>query len=114
MASEKYVLDLIDDEKRCRSARFSPDDDYVITACGNEVKLWDLKTAQCFQTIVYDAMVAEASISPDGTRMAFSSADRKVQVQSVIPMKSLIEQTRVTYAENGLSEAERKALHLEL
>jgi WD40 repeat protein len=114
MASEKYVLDLIDDEKRCRSARFSPDDDYVITACGNEVKLWDLKTAQCFQTIQYDAMVAKATISPDGTRLAFSSADRKVQVQSVIPMKSLIEQTRATYAENGLSEAERKALHLEL
>jgi WD40 repeat protein len=114
MASEKYVLDLVVDERRCRSARFSPDDKYVITACANKVQLWDVKSGQCFQTIKYDAMLGETAISPDGNRMAFSSTDKKIQVRHVIPVKSLIEEARSCYTHTGLSEAERKALHLEL
>jgi hypothetical protein len=59
-------------------------------------------------------MLGEAAISPDGNRMAFSSTDKKIQVRHVIPVKSLIEEARSCYTHTGLSEAERKALHLEL
>jgi WD40 repeat protein len=113
VASGQSVASLYEDARRCNSARFSPDGAYIITTCANEVKLWDIRTALCYHTIEHGSMLGKVSISPDGTKFAFSSADRQVHVQDVIPIKELIDETRAHYADIGLSDAERKALHLE-
>lgn len=113
VASGQSVASLYEDARRCNSARFSPDGAYIITTCANEVKLWDVRTALCYHTIEHGSMLGKVSISPDGTKFAFSSADRQVHVQDFIPIKELIDETRAHYADIGLSDAERKALHLE-
>ena len=79
---------------RVNIARFSGDGKKIITASGNQVKIWESATGRFLLELKgHTAQVNDAQFSPDGKKIITASADHIAKIWDAVSGKNLVDLT---------------------
>ncbi|MBL0183033.1 MAG: caspase family protein [Chitinophagaceae bacterium] len=113
-ANGKIIMRLRGFNDRVNIARFSGDGRKIITASGNQVKIWESATGRLINELKgHTAQVNDAQFSPDGKKIVTASADHTAKIWDAVSGKYLVELTgRTNKIQNSVYSADGKKIYV--
>ena len=78
--SGKAVTEPMKHNETIRSVQFSPNGEFLLSAAGKSVQVWDRSGKPVAEPLIHDGSVKQAVFSPDGTSIATAASDQKARV----------------------------------
>ena len=97
-----------------RACRFSPDGNYLLTCDKDTIKLWDVKSGECFNNFNHhEARLKSIDFSPDGKKCISTDEKGYIKLWDFIPLQSVINVTRKRFAGCDFTDEEKALLAID-